>query len=97
MKPARFLQPAEEEMIASVLYYEGQADGLGREFLEKVEFAVRDAATNPERWPVVRTGVRRRLVSQFPYAVFYRVQREEIIVLAIANLRRRPDYWISRM
>jgi plasmid stabilization system protein ParE len=94
---ARFLQPAEEEMVAAMLYYEGQADGLGREFLEKVEFAVRDAAMNPERWPVVQTGVRRRLVSQFPYAVFYRVECEKIVVLAVANLRRRPDYWVSRV
>ena len=41
MKKARFLIPAEHEMVDSMLYYQHQAKGLGRDFLDQVTEAVR--------------------------------------------------------
>jgi hypothetical protein len=38
-------------------------------------------------------AIRRVLLRRFPYAVMYSVRRDEIKVLAIANLKRRPFYW----
>ena len=96
MKRARFLLPAQEEMLSAAAYYEAQAPGLGGGFLQKVDAAIRDISEHPERWPVIRSQVRRRLVHRFPYGVFYRVDPEEVVILAVADLRRRPNYWISR-
>jgi len=58
--------------------------------------AVADIAENPQRWPVIQSDIRRRLIHRFPYALFYRVDHDEIVVLAIAHLHRRPVYWIGR-
>ncbi len=77
-------------------YYEMQAPGLGRDFLDKVEAGFRDIAGNPERWPVAGMGIRRRLIHRFPYAILYRVDPEEVVVLAIMHLHRRPTYWLYR-
>jgi hypothetical protein len=96
MKPVRLLQPAEEEMFDAAAYYESRVPGLGAAFLDKVESAVADIAASPERWPIIQPNIRRRLVHRFPYGLLYRVDPEEIVVLAFSHLHRRPNYWIGR-
>ena len=96
MKPVRFLLPAEQEMADAAMYYESQASGLGDNFLSRIDSAVRDISEHPEGWPAIRYGIRRRLVPRFPYALFYRITPEEIVVLAVAYLRRHPSYWTDR-
>lgn len=83
-------------MLDAARYYEDQATDLGREFLQKLDSAFADLAANPERWPVVGHEIRRRLISRFPYAVLYRLESAEVVVVAIAHLRRRPDYGMER-
>ena len=39
---------------------------------------------------------RAALVTKFPYAVVYREVQDEIEIIAIAHLKRRPKYWSSR-
>lgn len=97
MKPVVFLRPAEEEMLDAAWYYEQQVIGLGESFLDKVNTAVRDIAEHPFRWPVIRPNIRLRLVHRFPYGLYYRVDQDEIVILAVAHLRRRPMYWIERL
>lgn len=96
MKSVRFLRPAELELLDAAQYYEIQARGLGGEFLDKIDAAILDIREAPERWPIIRSNVRRRLVHRFPYALLYRVEPDEIIIQATMHLRRRPDYWIGR-
>ncbi len=50
----------------------------------------------PDAGAPVRLPVRRVIVDRFPYAVVYRREREAIHILAIAHLRRRPNYWRRR-
>ena len=45
---------------------------------------------------VVHEGIRRRLCQRFPYGVLYSVGGDEIRVLAVMNLKRRPNYWVGR-
>ena len=78
MKLLRLLGPAETEMLEAAQYYEAQARNLGAEFLGKLEIAFQDIAANPERWPVIRNEIRRRLVHRFPYAEHYRIEPREI-------------------
>jgi len=96
MKSVLFLRPAELEMLDAARYYELQASGLGGDFLDKIDSAVQDIGMHPERWPVVRFDIRRRLIHRFPYALLYRVDPEEIVIQAIMHLHRRPDYWMNR-
>jgi len=96
VKTVRFLRPAEQEMLAAARYYELQAPGLGDDFLDKIDAAVRDIGTNPSRWPIIRSDIRRRLIHRFPYALLYRVDPDEVVVQATMHLHRRPDYWMDR-
>lgn len=97
MKAVRFLLPAEQEVLDAARYYELQAPGLGDDFLDRIHSAVEDIATAPERWPVLCFDIRRRLIHRFPYGLLYRINPDEIIILATMHLHRHPSYWISRL
>lgn len=96
MKPVIFLLEAGEEMVAAARFYEAQATGLGVDFLVEVRRATEGISKNPRAGRVLRGKVRRRLVRRFPYSLLYRVNPDEIVVMAVMHLRRRPGYWRGR-
>ncbi len=96
MKKARFLIPAEHEMVDSMLYYQHQAKGLGRDFLDQVTEAVRRIENNPEAYPEINNAVHRCLVRRFPFALLYKISGDEVVILAVMHLKRHPSYWLDR-
>ena len=96
MKPVRFLCEAEEEMAEAARYYEQRSGGLGELFPLRIKAAAGELADRPKACPVVREQIRRKLVRQFPYAVLFREDEDEIVITAVAHRRRRPGYWIRR-
>jgi plasmid stabilization system protein ParE len=87
---------AEPELNEAAVYYEKSSAGLGRSFLDDVERAIDQIKHYPESGYLLNQAIRRVLLRRFPYAVMYSVRRDEIKVLAIANLKRRPFYWRGR-
>jgi toxin ParE2 len=51
----------------------------------------------PEAWQPLGEGLRRCRLSRFPYALIYAVNNSDILVVAVAHLHRRPDYWRDRL
>jgi plasmid stabilization system protein ParE len=96
MKPVIFLPEAEQEMLEAAKYYESQASGLGVDYLSEAERAVQSIAESPTTWPIVEGELIRRLVRGFPFGILYRVDPEEVVIVAVAHLRRRPGYWRKR-
>ncbi|HOF87810.1 MAG TPA: type II toxin-antitoxin system RelE/ParE family toxin [Armatimonadota bacterium] len=84
-------------MIDAARYYEQQVAGLGTVFLDKLEAAIFDIAKHPYRWPILRAGIRRRLIHRFPYGLYYRIEKNTVVIVAVAHLHRRPMYWINRV
>ena len=96
MKITRFLSPAEREMAQAAQYYNSKAPNLGAEFLQEVKKTVKRLEADPEAAQKVRGYVRRRLIRRFPFGILYRIDPEEIVILAVMHLARHPDYWHSR-
>ena len=40
--------------------------------------------------------IRRALVKQFPYGVIYSEEQQEILIIAVMHLHRKPEYWRNR-
>ena len=89
---------ASEEFTDAVRWYEARRPGLGGELYD----AVRATIEGIERQPEIGTTAyvdpksRRMLVARFPYHVVYRLEDDEIVILAIAHMKRRPGFWKHR-
>ena len=93
----RFLTLAQKELDDAVSWYNGQVPGLGLEFLDEVDRAVRRTVSFPMSCPEIESEMRRCLLARFPYGLIYGVDRSTIVVVAVAHLHRNPRYWVDRM
>lgn len=83
-------------MLEAALYYQSKASGLGIDYLSEIERAVDAIAESPYTWQILEGDLRRRLVRRFPFSVLYRIDPHEIVVIAVAHLRKKPGYWKKR-
>lgn len=88
---------AEADLAEAYDWYEEQRPGLGDDLLLCVEGAIDTARRNPEMFAVVHGEARRALTRRFPYGVFYIVEPERIVVLAIYHSSRDPEGWQRRI
>ncbi len=92
----RFLPAAETDLNDAVDYYEACQPGLETDFLIEVHSAVSRIMEYPDGWTKVSANCRRCLTNRFPYELIYTIKGESILILAIANQHRHPDFWKNR-
>jgi plasmid stabilization system protein ParE len=97
-RAVRNLRAASEEFAAAVQWYEEQRPGLGAEFYDAVIETTDRIETHPEIGAPVSPDqrTRRLLVQRFPYQAVYHLLADEVIIVAVAHLKRRPGYWKKR-
>lgn len=93
----RFLPPAESELLEGISYYSAIHSELGSRFEQAVEEAVRSLVAHPERGAPRSQSTRRWLVKSFPFGVIYRVSESEVLIVAVAHQRKKPEYWAGRI
>lgn len=74
-----FRPEAEGEVVEARSWYEGRRAGLGREFAQAIDEIVNRIVEHP-------------LESRFPYAVYYQIHGEDIVVQAVHG-RQHPSRW----
>jgi plasmid stabilization system protein ParE len=97
--PYRFHPLAQQELDEAVDYLEAERPGTGLALADAVEQALFQVCEYPKFGPLVRSDIRSKLVlpsNRWHYAIFYRIKRDHIRVLAIAHHRRQPFYWLAR-
>ncbi len=87
---------AEADLEDAAEWYEKQREGLGQEFLDDVLRAFETIAENPNLYPVVHRYTHRALVQKFPFGIYYRVEKDSIVVIAIMHGSRHPQRWKER-
>lgn len=97
MKQARLTRHARSELLGQTAYYEALAKGLGATFRAEVEAAAQRAAAYPLHGKLSAGGTRRRLVTGFPFSVVYTEAEYGVLIHAVADTRRLPEYWLSRL
>lgn len=95
-RQAELVREAEEDLRDAAAFYNEQRPGLAPRFLSAVERVIDHAAETPLVGTPLGGRIRRLLVPGFPYAVIYEAHREPVRVLAIAHLRRHPEFWRHR-
>lgn len=94
--PIDFRPEAESDLRDARDWYDSRLPGLGREFLDRVDDAVERMSQFPESAPVVHEDIRSLLLERFPHAIFYVIESDRIVVLAVFHPRRDPDTWKDR-
>ncbi|MDZ7690982.1 MAG: type II toxin-antitoxin system RelE/ParE family toxin [Balneolaceae bacterium] len=93
----KLLAPVQSELDEAYAYYEGKMTGLGAQFLDELIRAFKQIRAHPNAWPKFSPRTRRCLTAKFPYAVIYQIREDIILIVAVAHLHRRPDYWKDRI
>ena len=93
----RLLEPAQQELDEAIAWYAAQAPGLGDAFLVETLKAFRLIELYPDAWHPLSDATRRCRLSRFPYGVIYAADGNDLLVIAIAHLHRKPGYWQSRL
>lgn len=92
----RFVEPAAQEFLEVISYYEGEHPGLGSRFKVDVDRTLTWLTIHPEACPLRNQGYRQFRLRVFPYYIPYIVRGSTLWVLAVAHMRRQPEYWIQR-
>ena len=93
-----FIYPeAEDEIKASVDWYEEQAGGLGVDFISELDRAINSIKTLPDVWPKYQIHYQKFLLSRFPFSVVFEVEEHQIVVYAVMHNSRKPGYWNDRI
>ncbi len=87
---------ADLDVIAAFEWYEAERSGLGVEFLEELRSAYDRIVEGPFRYQDLTSGIRRALLRRFPYSVYFAVEGEVIVVLAILHAHRDTAEWQRR-
>ena len=91
-------EPAvEADVEAAFDWYELEEPGLGLEFLEELRAAYHRILDGPLGYQELRSGIRRALTRQFPYAVYFSIEVEIIVVIAVLHTAQDPAEWQRRI
>jgi len=95
MPKVTFLALAQEELDNIFETYDYQ-NNLGYAFVDDVKETLQRIQLYPEAWHKCSTHTHRCILKQFPYAIIYQKRDDDILVLAIVNLRKKPTLWASK-
>ncbi|MFA5385675.1 MAG: type II toxin-antitoxin system RelE/ParE family toxin [Eubacteriales bacterium] len=92
-----FHPEAKKELLEAINYYEEYQSGLGLEFAKEVYSTIQRIIYFPKAWSKLSENTMRCLTGRFPFGVIYQIVEEEVLVIAIMQLNRKPDYWGKRL
>ena len=87
----------EADVEAAYNWYEGEEPGLGLEFLEELRAAYHRILDHPFGYQDLRSGIRRALTSRFPYGIYFAIEQETIVIVAVLSTARDPEEWQRRI
>jgi len=91
--PVVFRPRVKSDLNPAFDWYEKQQSGLGDEFLSSVQSTFTTIGRHPELFAVAHDEVRRAIISRFPFAVFFLVESDRVVVLRVLHTARNPDLW----
>jgi plasmid stabilization system protein ParE len=93
----RFVPEADEEVSEATAFLFERSPRAAERFLADVDHAIQLLLRFPRLGSPLPRNLRRLLLKVFPYRIIYRIEGDEIVVYAVAHVRRRPGYWRKRV
>ena len=92
-----FRHEAEIDLEKSAKWYELQKESLGFDFLDEVEKKCSVIQETPLIFEEVYKRLRRVVIERFPFNIFYLVEGNSIIIVAVIHGSRHPKRWQKRI
>lgn len=93
----KYHEAAEEELLREIGYLEQRANGLGRRFFAEVQRAEDLVVQFPKSAVEILPDIRRCVLRKFRYSLIYTMEKDGLLILAVAHHSRRPGYWVGRV
>ena len=87
---------AETDITESLCWYANRSTTVANDFDDEFHRALNQILSDPLRFPACDLRHRFYLMRRFPFRVIYRVDGDDVIVMAVAHAARSPDYWSNR-
>ena len=87
---------AEADYTESLCWYAERSPKAAEDFDQEFHHALDQVLSDPLRFPLCDSRHRYFLMRRFPFRIIYRVDGDNVIVIAIAHAARSPDYWRKR-
>ena len=90
----RVSKRAVQQITDGSWFYENQLAGLGEYFRENILDDIRRLEITAGVHVLTDEGLFRLVSKKFPYNIYYLIEDEEVVIYAVLDSRRDPD-WIS--
>ena len=87
---------AADEYEEAIAYYEDCQTGLGKQLSQEIDASIKLILAFPKAWTILDGEIKRILIRRFPFGLLYILRNDEIYILAVMNLNRKPNYWKKR-
>ena len=86
----RYTDRSANDLELAFSWYERQRRGLGFDFLDCVESALKSIIEHPEMYQVRYANFRSCVIRRFPFSIFYTIESDEIVVHSVFDSRQNP-------
>jgi len=87
----RYTDRAKNDVELALEWYEKQRHGLGFEFLDCIEIALKEIITFPQMYQLCYSNYRRNVIRRFPFSIFYTIEDNEIVIHSVFDNRQNPE------
>ncbi len=92
-----FTPEAAQEFSEAARWYLGEAGvNQARDFRNQVHRTLQLLSEHPAVGTPGRNRTRSLVVHRYPFSVVYRMQEDDLRIIAVARHSRRPGYWDGR-
>ena len=96
MRKIIILPYAESDIRNSIYHYSDKEIGLEKKYIVVLNQAFQLIEANPFSFPVIWKSIRKFVVRDFPFNVYYIIENETIFIIAVFHNKRNPKVWKSR-
>ncbi len=93
----KFFPEAEEELWEATIRYARIRPRLGEAFFDEVIRTIDRILESPKAWPKHGRLTRICCTRRFKYGVVYQLDADEVRIVAVMHLHRKPGYWKRRL
>lgn len=82
---------ARQELADAAIWYEERSKGLGDKFIDTFLAVVDYMETHPLVYSIVEREYRQVLMKVFPFVIVYKVEGDEVRIIAVFHTSRNPE------